>query len=163
MLTSGASSAHAAAQKIPPRYLAALQEALGNAYHNLGVIYAQRSQYSEAAGLFANAAKWSPGIKSLDRNWGTASFRAQQYEMAIEPLDRVLHSDPADPNVRQMLALSYFMTNNFPKSAETFRPILATLPDNPSLLYAAGISLARSGDSQAASDIFRRMLERGSN
>ena len=163
MLTWGASGTGAAAQRVPPQYLAALKEALGNAYHNLGVIYAQRTQYSEAAGLFADAAKWAPGIKSLDRNWGTASFRAQKYEMAIEPLDRVLRCNPADPNVRQMLALSYFMMNDFPKSAETFRPILATLPDNPSLLYSAGISLVRSGDSQGASTIFRRMLEHGAN
>src|SRR5258708_15159151 len=57
-----------------------------------------------------------------------------------------------------MLALSYFMTDDFPKAASTFRPILPTLPDNPSLLYAAGISLAKSGDSNGASEIFRRML-----
>jgi len=163
MLASGASATGAGGQKVPPQYLAALKEALGNAYHNLGVIYAQRGQYAESADLFADAAKWSSDIKALDRNWGTASFRAKKYEMAIQPLDRVLRSKPDDPNVRQMLALSYFMTNNFQKSAETFRPILDSLPDTPSLLYAAGISLARSGDSQGASAIFRRMLEHGSN
>src|SRR5260370_28558531 len=46
------------AQKIPAEYVAGLKEALGNAYHNLGVILAQRSQYAEAANLFAAAAKW---------------------------------------------------------------------------------------------------------
>src|SRR5260370_27502669 len=37
----------AAAQKIPSQYLSSLKEALGNAYHNLGVILAQRSQYAD--------------------------------------------------------------------------------------------------------------------
>ena len=146
------------AQKIPPEYVAGLKEALGNAYHNLGVILAQRSQYAEAANLFGEAAKWSTDIKALDKNWGTASFRAKQYSMAIAPLERHMLADPQDSNARRMLALSYFMTENFPKAAVTFRPILPALTDNPSLLYAAGISLAKSGDSKGASEIFRRML-----
>jgi tetratricopeptide (TPR) repeat protein len=148
---------------VPREYVAGLQEALGNAYHNLGVIHAQRGAYPEAAHLFAEAAKWSPGIKALDRNWGIASFRANQYEMAVGPLDRYVRANPQDLNTRQMLALSYFMTKNYPKAAETFRPILAELPDNPSLLYAAGASLAKSGDSTGASEIFRRMFAQNPN
>ncbi len=151
------------AQKIPPEYVAGLKEALGNAYHNLGVILAQRSQYAEAANLFAEAAKWSTDIKTLDKNWGTASFRANQYSIAIVPLERHVLADPQDSNARRMLALSYFMTENFSKAAETFRPILAALNDNPSLLYAAGVSLAKSGDSKGASEIFRQMLVQNPN
>ncbi len=161
MLMPAATSANA--PKVPREYLAGLQDALGNAYHNLGVIYAQRNAYPEAARLFAEASKWSPGIKSLDRNWGVASFRAHQYEMAVDPLDRHLRTDPQDSDARQMLALSYFMIKKYAKAAEAFRPILAQLPGNPSLLYAAGISLANSGDSVEASEIFRRMLAQNPN
>ena len=148
----------AGAPKIPSQYLTSLKEATGNAYHNLGVILAQRSQYEDAANLFAEAAKWTADIKALDKNWGTASFRAKHYKMAIAPLERHVLADPQDSNARQMLALSYFMTDDFPKAAAAFRPILPTLPDNPSLLYAAGIALAKSGDSNGANEIFRRML-----
>ena len=161
MLMQAAPSAKA--PEVPPEYVAGLQEALGNAYHNLGVIHAQRGAYPEAANLFADAAKWSPGIKALDRNWGVASFRANQYEMAVGPLDRYVRANPQDPNTRQMLALSYFMTKNYAKAAETFRPILSTLPDNPSLLYAAGASLAKTGDATGASEIFRRMFAQNPN
>jgi tetratricopeptide (TPR) repeat protein len=149
--------------EVPREYLAGLHEALGNAYHNLGVIHAQRGAYPEAASLFAEAAKWSPGIKALDRNWGVASFRANQYEMAVAPLERHLRANSEDSNARQMLGLSYFMTKNYAKAAETFRPILSALPDNPSLLYAAGASLAKTGDSTGASEIFRRMLTQNPN
>jgi tetratricopeptide (TPR) repeat protein len=152
------SAPNSGTQKIPTQYLAGLKEAMGNSYHNLGVIFARRSQYEEAANFFAEAEKWSPEIKALDKNWGTASFRANQYKAAIAPLERHLFRDPQDASARQMLALSYFMTEDFPKAAATFRPILPALPDNPSLLYAAGISLARSGDSNGASEIFQRML-----
>lgn len=146
--------------RIPPAYIAGLKEAIGNSYHNLGVILAQRSQYPEASALFANAAKWSPGIKALDRNWGAAAFRAQQFKEAIEPLARHVAAQPQDAAALQMLALSYFMTEDNAKAAATFRPVLNDLPDNPGLLYAAGVSLAKSGDAKAAGEIFQRMIAR---
>lgn len=146
--------------KISSEQLSSLKEALGNAYHNLGVILARRGEYANAASFFAQAAEWTPKIKALDKNWGTASFRAQQYQNAIAPLERHTAADPQDMNARQMLALSYFMTEDFPKAAKTFRPLLASLPDNPSLLYAAGMSLGKSGDSREASEVFNRMLQK---
>jgi len=137
-----------------------LRDVLGNAYHNLGVILARGGQYADAANFFADAAKWSPNIQALDRNWGTANFRAQQYKGAIAPLERHTIADPQDLNARQMLALSYFMTDEFTKAGKTFRPILTSLPDNPSLMYAAGVSLSKSGDSKGASEIFNTMLQK---
>src|SRR5207245_144953 len=134
------------AQKIPAEYVAGLKEALGNAYHNLGVILAQRSQYAEAANLFAEAAKWSTSIKALDKNWGTASFRANQYSMAIAPLERHMLADPQDSNARRMLAFSSVITENFPKAAATVWPILRALTTHSSLLYAAVIAQQKSVD-----------------
>jgi tetratricopeptide (TPR) repeat protein len=147
-----------ASRKIPKSYLAGLKQTLGNAYHNLGVIDAQRAQYSEAAHLFEQAAKWSPKIPALDRNWGTASFRANDYKSAIVPLQRHSKLNPEDVTAKQMLAVCFFLTDDFANAAETFRPLLASLPDDPSLLYAAGISMAKSGDPKTAGDLFNRML-----
>ena len=149
--------------KIPPRYIDGLKEALGNAYHNLGVILAQRSQYAEASLLFSEAAKWAPRIKSLDRNWGIAAFRAQQYQAAIEPLQRQVNARPEDSTARQMLALSYFMVEDFTKASANFRPILSTIENNPSLSYAAGVSLAKTGDARGASELFQKMLASNPN
>src|ERR1051325_5566698 len=143
---------------LPTAYLAALKEMLGNAYHNLGVIYAQNSRYSEASQLFAQAAKRSPHIKDLDRNWGTASFRANEYKTAIAPLQRHVRVYPLDTSALQMLAVCYFMTDNFSRAAAAFRPLLPTLPNEPNLLYAAGVSFAKSGDSQTARNLYQRML-----
>ena len=136
---------------------------LGEAYHNLGVIDARASRYSNAEEEFAEAARWNPRIEKLDRNWALAAFRAERYEHAIGPIERLLRQSPKDTNLRQMLGLSYYMTDQFAKSAETFRPILSELPDNPGLLYAAGVALVRSGDSAAGGRLFTRMLEHGAN
>jgi len=144
-------------------YVKRVSAMLGEAYHNLGVIDARASRYSNAEEEFAEAARWNPKIQSLDRNWGMAAFRAQRYEHAIGPLERLLRQTPKDANIRQMLGLSYYMTDQFTKSAETLRPILEQLPDNPGLLYAAGVALVRSGDAAAGGRLFSRMLEHGSN
>src|SRR6266568_3551944 len=144
-------------------YVKRVSAMLGEAYHNLGVIDARAGHYSNAEEEFAEAARWNPKIESLDRNWGLAAFRAARYEHAIGPLERLLRQTPKDANVRQMLGLSYYMTDQFTKSAETFRPILDALPENPGLLYAAGVALVRSGDAATGGRLFSRMLDHGAN
>ena len=144
-------------------YVKRMSALLGEAYHNLGVIDARTSRYVDAASEFAEAARWNPTIDRLDHNWALAAFRAQRYDQAILPLEREVRRTPNDASIRQMLGLSYYMTDQFTKSAEIFRPILNELPDNPGLLYAAGVALLRSGDSAAGGRIFSRMLEHGSN
>ncbi len=116
-------------------YVKRVSTMLGEAYHNLGVIDARAARYSNAEEEFAEAARWK----------------------------RLLRQTPKDANLRQMLGLSYYMTDQFAKSAETFRPILDALPENAGLLYAAGVALVRSGDAPTGGRLFSRMLEHGAN
>src|SRR5262249_9432236 len=141
-------------------YIREVSLLLGEAYHNLGVIDARATRFGEAADEFEQAAQFNPSIERLDRNWGRAAFRATRYGKAIGPLARELSKHPQDASLRQMLGLSYYMTDKFGESAETFRPILDTLPDNPGLLYAAGVSLVKSGDSVAGQRFLSRVLQR---
>jgi len=136
---------------------------LGQAYHNLGVIDARASRYARAAEEFSQAAKWEPSIPSLDRNWGLAAFRAEKYDQAVPPLERELHRTPNDLSIREMLGLCYYMGDNFAKTVATLRPVLDQLSDNAGLLYAAGVSLVRSGDANNGARIFSRMLEKDQN
>lgn len=133
---------------------------LGEAYHNLGVIDARAARFADASDEFEQAALFNPSIEKLDRNWGLAAFRATRYDKAVGPLARELGRHAQDASLRQMLGLSYYMTDKFSESAETFRPILDSLPDNPGLLYAAGVSLVKSGDSVAGQRLLSRVLER---
>ena len=149
--------------KAEAAYTKSVSLLLGQAYHNLGVIDARDSRYTEAAEEFSQAAKWEPSIASLDRNWGLAAFRAQKYDQAAPPLKRELRRAPNDLSIREMLGLCYYMGDNFAESAETLRPVLDQLPDNAGLLYAAGVSLVRSGDAKNGARVFSRMLEKDQN
>jgi tetratricopeptide (TPR) repeat protein len=149
--------------KAEATYIKSVSLLLGQAYHNLGVIDARASRYTQAAEKFSQAAKWESSIPSLDRNWGLAAYRAEKYDEAVAPLERELRRTPNDLSIREMLGLCYYMTDKFAESAATLRPVLDQLPDNAGLLYAAGTSLVRSGDAKNGARVFSRMLEKDQN
>lgn len=144
-------------------YRSFVAEILASSYNDLGVMRAKASNFVEAAAYFQQAAVWKPDLPGLDRNWGLASYRAELYAGAIPPLERLLAASPQDRFVRQLLGFSYFMTDNFAKTAEVLHPLLAGPPSDPGLLYAWGTALVRTRQTEPAMAIFRRLLEQNTN
>ena len=145
--------------KSAQQYRAFVAEILASSYNDLGVMRAKASQYKDASEYFKQAAAWKPDLPGLDRNCALASYRAELYSEAIPPLERLLTVSPGDAFVRQLLGLSYFMTDNFSKTADVLRPFLKDPPQDPGLLYAWGTSLVRTRQTQSAMAIFQRLLE----
>lgn len=127
---------------------------LAQAYHNLGVIAAQRGQFAAGVAQFAAAAEWRPDLTGLDRNWGIVSFRAAQYDKAIPPLARQVAAHPDDALARRMLGVSYYLTNNFQQAVETIQPLQPVITSDPEMAYAYGVSLVRLGESKRALGLF---------
>jgi tetratricopeptide (TPR) repeat protein len=152
---------------VPPRpeskaakqYRAFAAEVLASSYNDLGVMRAKSSQFAEAAEFFKHAAEWNPTLPGLDRNWGFATYRAELYSEAVPPLERELAAHPDDNFVRKILGLSYFVLENYAKTAEVLRPFLTNPPDDPALLFAWGTALVRTRQSTAAAKMFQRLLE----
>jgi len=136
---------------------------LAQSYDNLGVIDARAARFANAASEFAQAARWNPELPDIDRKWGMAAFRAEQYDQAIPPLERQLQRTPGDLHIREMLGVSYFMKDRFADASRVFTPELDRLSGNAGVLYAAGVSLSRSGNSAGAAKMFARMLKENSN
>jgi tetratricopeptide (TPR) repeat protein len=139
-------------------YISMVSRLLGNAYNNLGVIDARAGNFPGAAEEFKQAGQWDSSIPQVDRNWALAAYRAESYTDAIGPLKRLLERQPGDENLRQMLGVSYYMSKDFRSSADTFRPIVMSLPDNPGVLLAAGISFVKAGDSNDGAHLIDRAL-----
>src|SRR5207245_7275701 len=116
------------------QYRSFVGEILGSSYNDLGVMRAKEAKFSEAAELFKQAAAWKPDLPGLDRNWGLASYRAELYSDAVPPLERQLAAHPDDRLARQLLGMSYFLTDNFVKTAEVLRPFLNAPPDDAGFL-----------------------------
>ena len=158
------SAAQPAPESKPAKeYRAFASEILASSYNDLGVMRAKASNFADAAEFFKQAAAWKPALPGLDRNWGLAAYRAELYSEAIPPLERQLAASPADNFVRQLLGLSYFLTDNFVKTAEVFQPFLKAPPDDPGLLLAWGTALVRTHQSEQATQIFRVLLKQNAN
>jgi len=153
----------AAESKAASAYREFASEILASSYNDLGVMRAKASQFVEASEYFKQAATWKPALPGLDRNWGLAAYRAQLYSEAISPLERQLAASPDDNFVRQLLGMSYFLTDNFVKTAEVLQPFLKAPPDDPGLLLAWGTALVRTRASEQARRIFRLLIEQNAN
>jgi len=144
--------------KAATQYRSFVAAILSSSYNDLGVMRAKNTNYAEAAEFFKQAANWNPALPGVDRNWGLASYRAELYSDAVAPLERQLAAHPDDHLVRQLLAMSYFMAENYSKTAEVLHPFLKDPPGDPGLLFAWGTALVRTGQSEAAANIFRLLL-----
>ena len=138
-------------------------EVLASSYNDLGAMRAQNAKFVEASEFFKQAALWNPNLPGLDRNWGFASFKAEQYSEAVPPLQRHLAAHPDDAFARRILGLSYFIEEKYSQTVEVLRPFLKSPPDDPGLLFAWGTALVRTQQSEAAADIFRRLLLQNAN
>ncbi len=136
---------------------------LSSSYNDLGVMRAKNSNFTDAAEFFKQASAWNPALTGLDRNMGLACYRAQLYADAIPPLERQLTAVPGDSIIRQLLALSYFLTDNYAKTVEVLQPLLKAPPADPGLLLAWGTSLVRMQQPVQAAQVFRILLEQNAN
>jgi len=125
-------------------YLEQLKPGIADAYNNLGVASAGQKDFKTAVDYFQKAAKWSPGLPTLDRNIGMAAFYLGQYDQAIPPLYRQLGEHPDDLRVRAALGLSYFAGDKFAPTLETLGPIKDQVNDDPALGLAYAVSLIKT-------------------
>jgi tetratricopeptide (TPR) repeat protein len=132
-------------------------EALTRASFNLGVIHAQAQRFARAADFFGRAAELDPVFPQVQYSLGIAYFNAKEYGKAIDPLTRARDVAPADANVRRMLALSLLNAEQYDKAAELLRNDPGRDTD-PSLQYAFGLALVRSGRGADAEVIFDQLL-----
>jgi len=134
-----------------------VREALARSYLNLGVMQTRGERFGEAAELFEQAAAIDPDFPQLRRSLGVARFNAKQFDKATEPLSRALAADPTDAGLRRMLAMASLETEAYERAAELLEEDTGRASD-PSLQFAYGVSLVRSGRAREAETVFRGLL-----
>lgn len=159
----GVAAPQPAETKAVKEYHAFVSEILASSYNDLGVMRAKAADFAGAAENFKQAATWNPLLPGLDRNWGLASFRAEQYADAVAPLERQLKAHPDDSFSRQLLGLSYSLLENYAKVVSVLQSFLDHPPDDPGLLFAWGTALIRMRQPGTAQSIFKRLLEQNAD
>jgi tetratricopeptide (TPR) repeat protein len=130
---------------------------LARAYFNLAVLQAQGERFARAAELFENAAEVDPEFPQVQSSLGVAYFNARQFEKAAAPLARALEANPSDVGVKRMLAMARLNAQAYDKAAALLEDEPARRTD-PSLQFAYGLALVRSGRASEAEAVFTRLL-----
>jgi tetratricopeptide (TPR) repeat protein len=141
---SGASADPAAVRSLED-FRKKIAPAVADSYNNLGDIAAVNKNYSTAASYFQSAAEWNPSLEGLDLNWGRAAFTASQFSDAIAPLTRYLHQHPDDRNIRAVLGISQFMTQDYRGCLTTLHPVESDLESIPQIAFVYADSLVKTG------------------
>ena len=118
---------------------------VADSYNNLGAIAATNNNFSDAVTYFKHAATWNPSLEGLDYNWGRAAFAGSQFADAIVPLSRYVKSHPDDSGARSVLAISQFMTGNYPGCIEALDPSIGKTYLAPQAEYVYAESMIRTG------------------
>jgi tetratricopeptide (TPR) repeat protein len=132
---------------------------LARAYLNLGVMQAREQHFDRAAEHLERAAAADPSFPGVQRSLGVAEFNASRFDKATDPLSRAVAAAPGDVELRRMLATALIQTEAYERAAA----LLAADPgrqDDPSLEYAYGLALVRSGRPAAGEQVFNRLLAR---
>jgi tetratricopeptide (TPR) repeat protein len=132
---------------------------LARAYLNLGVMQAQDKRFARAAEHFEQAAEIAPDFPRVQYSLAVARFNAGEFDKATGPLTRALAESPQDAGLKRMLAMSWLELEAYDKAAALLRDDPQRASD-PSLEYAYGLALVRSGRGAEAQAIFSRLLAR---
>jgi tetratricopeptide (TPR) repeat protein len=132
---------------------------LARAYLNLGVMQARAQHFDRAAEHLERAAAADPTFPEVQRSLGVAEFNAKRFDKATGPLSLALAAAPDDLELRRMLSTALIETEAYDRAAE----LLAADPgreDDPSLQYAYGLALVRSGRPAEGERVFSELLAR---
>jgi len=130
---------------------------LAAVYLNLGIMQAQADRFGRAAELLEEAAAIDPAFPQVQYSLGVAYFNAQRYDKAAAALTHALSADAQNINARRMLALASLNTEDFTKAVDLLRDD-PQRDEDPSMQFAYGVALVRSGRAAEAEATFSKLV-----
>jgi tetratricopeptide (TPR) repeat protein len=137
---------------------ARLLDTIARALVNVGVIHARALRFPRAASFFGEAARLRPGFPRVQYSLGVSLFNAGRLGEAVPPLQEALASEPGNAAVARMLAIAALQTGDDARAAGLLASDEGREAD-PSLQYAYGLALVRSGRAAEAQATFSRLLQ----
>ncbi|MDT7542159.1 MAG: hypothetical protein QOE33_2063 [Acidobacteriota bacterium] len=139
------------------------KQVVASAHNDVGLLRAERQDFRGASEQFAAATRWNPKLEGIDFNWGLAAYRAEQFKEAITPLERELAARPTNIQAKQLLGMSYFVTENYARASELLSEVVSLHPDNVGLNYTLALSLIKQGKAEEANRVIQRMIATSGN
>ncbi len=139
------------------------EKVIAAAHNNIGSLRAERQDFRAAAEQFRLASKWDPRLEGVNFNLGLACYKAELYREALLPLENELKIHPENIATKQLLGLSYFMTNDYPKASALLTEVVAAKPNEATLYYPLALSLINEKKTNEANHFIEQMVALGSN
>jgi tetratricopeptide (TPR) repeat protein len=136
---------------------------IASAHQAIGLLRADQQDFRQAAEHFALAAKCNPQLERVYYNWGLAAYKAGQFKDAIPPLEKELAASPTSIPSKQLLGMSYFVTQDYSKAAGLLREVVASRPADSGLYYPLAVSLVKQGQNAEALQVIEKMIAVGGN
>jgi tetratricopeptide (TPR) repeat protein len=136
---------------------------IARAHNNIGLLRAERQDFRAAAEQFKVASIWNPQQEGLDYNSGLAYYKSELYKEAVAPFENELKVHPDNILAKQLLGLSYFMTENYAAASTLLSEVVAAKPMEPALYYPLAQSLIKQARMEEADRVIQQMLLTGGN
>jgi tetratricopeptide (TPR) repeat protein len=148
-------------------YQRALELGNGNAYSNLGAIYAHQGKVGEAERCFKEAIKLLPtapkyhNLGDLYASLGRKAEADAQYRRAAVLANEQLRSRPRDTGVLTTLAMVEAKLSRFTEADGHMKQAIALAPENADVRFSEAIVDGLSGRIEDGLEALRKALDRG--
>ena len=124
------------------KYLELIQRSpeMGNAYHNLGIVYLAEHKYCEAVQVLEKAVKLEPHEPGGWFVQGLAYYELYEPREAVAAFRTALRLSPADKNVQLYLGKAQIQMRDYEGAAETLEKLAKSSPHDPTVLYNLGVA-----------------------
>ena len=129
-----------------------------NAHYNLGLAFARRGEWGEAARHYGEAAAIRPDYAFAHNNLGNALGKLGERERAVAHLRRALELDPGYADAHLNLGLTLAQSGATAEAAPHFEKVLELQPDSAAAHNSLGILRMIGGDTEGGLRHFREAL-----
>jgi tetratricopeptide (TPR) repeat protein len=133
----------------------------GDAQYQLGLIYQQRRQYTEAIRRFKLAVAIDPGQTDAHFQLGRIALEQDRVSDALEHLQTVFVQDEkynSNEILRELGAL-YVTAGQYRDALRRLEVYIERRPYDPEGLYYLGFALEKTGDAARAREMYERAVE----
>ena len=125
----------------------------------LGKICLAIGHFSRAREFFLSLVRLTPRVPGAWVNLALACHKLEDARSFEEALGHALQLDPDDWQTLTVLAQLNFTHQNWPDAAQTYARVVQQRPDDIEAILPLGVCFFKTGDPEAAAQMFRRVLE----
>ncbi|MBV9611522.1 MAG: tetratricopeptide repeat protein, partial [Acidobacteriaceae bacterium] len=126
---------------------------------NLGILYARTNRIDRAIAEYEHALRLSPNEEPVLLNLGIVYLKEELHSRALPYFERVLAMDARNQQARQLADVCRLYTGQVKPALRDLEALRQANPQDQQVLFLLGFGYLKSGDSQAAHDIFNQMFE----